>query len=261
MNFSPEKLIFLVICGVTFLNVFVYARISLNDNGIVGVSQQKLADYITKAIKGFGNVMRQGDDELNYPIMDPYKLEDVSFNYADTSDNKKFRLNFSNVNTTIINGLADYTVRDISVSAKDMRLTAEIVFKEVVTKFPYKFDGHTLKNFLPLYGEGFVELSTKHQKMVFIVDLGIDHGFIIVEKTEAFRYANNIDVKVTGLMDLPDPFATIMVDDILDQWTQQHGEKVLNQYVNEIVEEAIAGMTTDEFFDYLDHFVQKYDQQ
>lgn len=42
-------------------------------------------------------------------------------------------------------------------SAKDMAMSSTIMLKDVHTKFPYKFEGYMLKNFMPLYGEGFVE--------------------------------------------------------------------------------------------------------
>lgn len=61
-------------------------------------------------------------------------------------------------------------------------------------------------------------------------------------------------------MDLPSSFASAVLDDVLEQWMNIGGRKVLNKYVLDVVEQAIGGMTKEEFSDYLDHFVKKYDQ-
>ncbi|KAL6961671.1 hypothetical protein U1Q18_050393 [Sarracenia purpurea var. burkii] len=148
-----------------------------------------------KAIKGFRNIMTLGDDEHNYPIMDPYEMEDVSFHHVDQSAGKKY------------------------------------------------------------------SLSADTQALNIAIDLGTDQGYVMIEDVQIFRHNYNADIKVTGFMDLADTLASAFLDNILDQIVKQHANERLTKFARKLLEEAIDGMTAEEFFDLLDYFVKKNDEQ
>lgn len=52
---------------------------------------ENLEEYITEAFLGFEYVILEGDEELDYPVMDPYKIEPFSCEYVDTSGRKKYK--------------------------------------------------------------------------------------------------------------------------------------------------------------------------
>ena len=62
-------------------------------------------------------------------------------------------------------------------------------------------------------------------------------------------------------MDLSDAFANYIVDDILDQIVNEHGSRTMTKFIREVLEKTVGGMTTEEFFEYLDYFVKKNDNQ
>lgn len=252
--------ILILICVVVFIQDFTQGRLVVNNDGIVGVSQQKLKDYMVKAIKGFRKIMLEGEKDLGYPVMDPYEVVDASWDLIDKSISKKYSLNFINKNKTIIKGLANYEATNVEASAKDMRVSFMLTHGNISTKFPYKLDGYLLKNFMPVFGDGFIEFSTPSQVFQVDIDLGLEQGYVIVEKVKIDRLNKNIDVKVTNLMDLPDPFASAVLDDILDDLMKKNGDKVLNAQAHILVEEAVGGMTLDELFEYLDHLGEKSEE-
>lgn len=62
-------------------------------------------------------------------------------------------------------------------------------------------------------------------------------------------------------MDLADTLASAFLDNILDQIVKQHANERLTKFARKLLEEAIDGMTAEEFFDLLDYFVKKNDEQ
>ena len=60
-------------------------------------------------------------------------------------------------------------------------------------------------------------------------------------------------------MDLSDPFASTIMDDILDDVVRKYSDHVLSKIIRNLVEKTVGGMTTEEFFEYLDYFVKKND--
>ncbi|XP_065218494.1 uncharacterized protein LOC135844271 [Planococcus citri] len=233
------KLFLLVVCALSFFESFVSGDPALNKDGIVGVSQKNLEEYITKALKGFKNVMLKGDEELNYPIMEPYKYGNFSQDFIDPSGKNKHSVKVD-LKDAVLRGLSNYYIK---------------------TEIPYKLDGYIFKGFMPVYGEGLLKLSSTMQQFQVTIDLGIEKGFILLENLRLDRYGFNTDVKVTGLMDMPDKFATYVLDDILDSIVNEYGDKALQNYMSDLIEETIGGMTMDEFFKFLDHFVKKYDKK
>ncbi|XP_065218933.1 uncharacterized protein LOC135844620 [Planococcus citri] len=254
------KLFFLVVCALAFFESFVFGSPVLNKNGIVGVSEKNLQEYITKALKGFKNVMLKGDEELKYPIMEPYKLGKISQDFIDPSGKNKHSVKVG-LNQAILQGLSNFNVDWLEVSAKDMRFSLDLTFNNIETEMPYKLDGYLFKGMMPVYGEGLLKLSSPVQQFQVIIDLGIEKGFILLENLQLHRYDYDTNAKVTGLMDLPDKFADYVLDDILGSIVNKHGDKALQNYLSNLIEETIGGMTTDEFFKFLDHFVKKYDEK
>ncbi|XP_065217363.1 uncharacterized protein LOC135843415 [Planococcus citri] len=255
------KLTSLLICGFAFLESFVVGHLDLSDDdgdGVVGVSQKNLVEYVTKALNGFKYVMLKGDEELNYPIMDPYALEDISWEHTDSPSSNKYSLKFLQKNEPVnINGLSNYRITGVDVDAKDMRLTFNIVFSNLRTEIPYKLDGYLFKGVMPVYGEGLLKFSAPTQRLNIMIDLDIENGFIIVDDVRVHRYKNNIDIDVTGFMDLSDKFANTVLDDILHNIIINQGIKELQKFVRNKVEEAVGGMTMEELFGLLEHFVKK----
>ncbi|XP_065217945.1 uncharacterized protein LOC135843842 [Planococcus citri] len=243
------KLILLVVCGLAFFKSFVFS-----------VSEKNLQQYITKSLKGFKNVMLKGDEDLNYPIMEPYKIGNYTWDFIDTSGSNKHSLKTSFDQCTL-QGLSNYNINRVTVSGKDIRFNFGLTFSNLETKIPYKLDGYIFKGIMPVYGEGLLKLSTPAQQFYVSIDLGIEKGFIVLESLHLHRYNNDINVKVTGLMDLPNKFAGYALDDILDNIVKEYRDKALQNYMSDLIEEIIGGMTMDEIFKFLDHFVKKCDEK
>ncbi|XP_065217571.1 uncharacterized protein LOC135843564 [Planococcus citri] len=242
------KLTLLLIYGLAFFESFAFGRLDLSDvdgDGVVGVSQKNLVEYVTKAINGFKNVMLKGDEELNYPIMDPYALGDISWEHTDSSSSNKYR------------------IRNVAVSAKDMKLTFDMVFLNLHSdQISYKLDGYLFKGVLPVYGEGLLKFVAPTQRLSIVIDLDLENGYIIVDDVQVTRN-NFMDIRVTGFMDLPDKLASTVLDDILDPIIKNQGIKELQKFVRNKVEEAVGGMTMEELLGFVEHFVkeEKNDKQ
>ena len=71
----------------------------------------------------------------------------------------------------------------------------------------------------------------------------------------------DFQLKVTGLMDLPNSFTSLVVDDILNNIVNEHGDHIMSKFIHDLVDEAVGGMTVEELFEYLDYFVKKADNQ
>ncbi|XP_065219321.1 uncharacterized protein LOC135844866 [Planococcus citri] len=259
-NFFTMKLFLLVVCALAFFESSVFGGPVLNKDGIVGVSQKNLQEYITKALKGFKNVMLKGDAELNYPIMEPYKLGNVNQDFIDPSGKNKHSVKVG-FKDAVLHGLSNYEIGGVEASAKDMRFSFALTFSNLETEMPYTLDGYIFKGMMPMYGEGLLKLSAPEQQFYVTIDLGIEKGLIMLENLLLHRDSSNINAKVTGLMDLKDDFADYVLDDILDNIVKKHGNNALKNYISDLIEKTVGGMTTDEFFKFLDHFVEKFDEK
>ncbi|XP_065220023.1 uncharacterized protein LOC135845420 [Planococcus citri] len=261
MKFVVMKSVLVLVYGLVFFESFAFEDLnSTDDNRIVGVSEKNLEEYMTKVFNGFKNVILKGDEEMNYPIMEPYKLEDFSWDWSDTSGSNKYSMKFLSVNQPVVKGLSNCQIRSMQVSAKDMTLAFDIGFSDLQIEIPYKLDGYLLKGFMPVYGEGVLKLSSPDKEFYIIIDLDMEKGFIMVENFRliSYSYYDEINVKVTGLMDLPDKFASYVLDDILgSSKVETEGLKALENIMLDRIEATIGGMTMDELFDYLGHFERK----
>ncbi|XP_065217573.1 uncharacterized protein LOC135843569 [Planococcus citri] len=265
--------ILLLICGLAFLNIFSFSDSSPSDNddGLINVASQSehpigivenLEESITKAFEGFKNVMLKGDQELGYPVMDPYTLGDVSWDYIDTSGSKKYSVKFFNKKESKIHGLSNYAIEDLRVNAEEMLVSFNLILSDVQTEIAYKLDGFMFKRMMPLYGEGVVKLSAPTQRLGITIDLDVVNGYIVVDLVNTERYDDDdTNVKVTNFMDLPGKFGDYAVDDILDRIMQRHGDIELRKFISNTVEEVVGGMTMKEFSDFLAYFVKKSDKQ
>lgn len=111
--------------------------------------QENLEKRITLAISGLRHIIRNGNTELGYPLMDPYTLEDLIFDYDDSVNT----LHSRNTNTTTLTGLAGFEISHLKVDPKNLTLSATLMFN-LEAQGPYKLDGFLFQKLLPIYGEG-----------------------------------------------------------------------------------------------------------
>ncbi|XP_076310127.1 protein takeout-like [Tachypleus tridentatus] len=118
-----------------------------------------LSNYLMEVLNNFKQVMKVGLSDLNIPVLDPLKPDDIII-----SNNKGSTKITCELNNMVVTGLSDYQIGYLNASLNPPYMKFQLSLPKLNFKGKYALKGTALGLF-PLYGNGLASISVTDLKL------------------------------------------------------------------------------------------------
>ncbi|KAI4487406.1 hypothetical protein M0804_005555 [Polistes exclamans] len=187
------------------------------------------------AVDKFRETMRNGNETLEIPILDPYKLHQFAYNIR-KEDNIEAQVYLRNLQ---IDKLSTYKIINAEFSLFRIKINVHNIWDSIELVTDYNLTG-IYENFLPIYGLGEIDAIAKGVDINVIVGLSIKYGDLYVQSFQSAIKLEEFDIKVTGLFHdehISNTISTIL-SNIVPQLVDDYQEK-LTEILNSLATDAI----------------------
>lgn len=214
-------------------------RINENDSSLEhSRPKRSLNDKVRDFLENIKITLREGNDTLGIPVMDPFVSKEINIAIDEFLVNGTAQLRDFKVL-----GLADYTVDKAEIQLLARKITIGLTWPEIYADGSYKFDIAIADTF-DAFGDGKFTLKVHDLSFVTTVKLALIGGVRIKEiKTEI--HLGGLELEATGLFDDEElskmisaaitDMAPELIEDYQTELTDAVNEKVTN-FVNKQLE-------------------------
>ncbi|XP_015183596.1 PREDICTED: uncharacterized protein LOC107070173 [Polistes dominula] len=150
--------------------------------------------YTAIVVDKFREVMRNGNETLEIPIMDPFKLDQFEYNIRE-----KFNIEAQGYLQNLqINKLSTYKIIQAEFHLFRIKVNVHYIWDSIELITDYNLTG-IYEHFLPIYGLGEIDAIVKGLDVEVIMGLWIKNGYLYVRNLQSAIKLEELDIKVTGL--------------------------------------------------------------
>ncbi|XP_043503467.1 uncharacterized protein LOC122525001 [Polistes fuscatus] len=190
------------------------------------------------AVDNFRETMRNGNETLEIPILDPYKLDQFEYNIR-KEGNIEAEVYLQNLQ---IDKLSTYKIINAEFSLFRIKVNVHYIWDSIELITDYNLTG-IYQNFLPIYGLGEIDAIAKGIDVDVIVGLSITNKDLYVRSLQSAIKLEEFDIKLTGLFH--DEYISNTVSNILSNIVPQF----VDNYQEELTE-ILNSLATDVINDY-----------
>ncbi|XP_015609787.1 uncharacterized protein LOC107274787 [Cephus cinctus] len=144
-------------------------------------------------IDSFRDVMRNGNDSLRIPVLDPYEADKLIIKLDEdclTINNK-----LSNIR---MDGLANYTIDTATFSLLRMRIRVALTWPILPISTEYDIEANS--GVLPIYGSGTIKLNAKNVTFSSVTTVAVNSELSVYVRSFTSKLAlEALDFTITGL--------------------------------------------------------------